>query len=788
LATKQIYKYILAIALPLIVFSCKSTRWVDDGEFLLVENEIFINNKKVKNAELQSLLKQKPNKELTPIFRPYLSLYNVGNPNKEKGLAHWFTRIGEAPVIADSTTILGSATNLGLFYFSNGFFNNVTAVETKVNIKKKKAKVRYDVYTGSPHYFGSLDYLIASENIENLVLNDSINKSLIKQGEKYSNNTLEAEREKLVKLFRNNGFYGFQKELIRFEADTLHAKNSVNLTMVISDQPVYFKDSTYLKPHKPYTISNVYIDPYYSYVGEPEKKDTSKIDSYTFLDSEKNKFSARLPISAIHFGAGEKYNQTKVIESYSHISSLRVFRNSEILFEPSESNENDLKAVVRLKPFPQRSIKLDLEGTNTSGRYGIFGTISVLNRNLFKNGEIFDISLNGGIESQFDLSVESVNDAFNVYEYGAQIGISFPRFFAPKSIQRKIPKQIIPKSRLSVSGGRQNRQEFVRNYFNLGLGYFWKPSENINMNFQLFDFSFLDLVKIDSAYENSLEFSQGYQDVLISASRFTFIFSNQNAKHRRNSSYFIGSAETAGNFLNLLDQAKPDPTTSETLLKNNNRKGYYFGVPYSQYFKIDLDYRHYTRYRSEQVLAWRFMAGYTHTYSRSKNQLPPFEKSYFAGGTNDIRGFRAYRLGPGNYRSENYEEGGVIYNAVAPIKLMFNIEYRFTILKSLKGALFTDVGNIWIYDNPNITALTGVDEIDAEIESYKFKWENLNQQIAISSGLGVRYDFGFFVFRLDAAIPIFDPRREGQDRFRPNYSGWFFVKDFQFNLGIGYPF
>ena len=781
MATKQIYKYILAIALPLIIFSCKSTRWVKDGEYLLVENEIYINNKKVNNAELQSLLKQHPNKELTPIFKPYLSLYNVGNPNKEKGLAHWFTKIGEAPVLADSTTILGSATNLGLFYFSNGYFDNVTAVETHINKETKKAKIRYDVFTGEPHYFGSLNYLIASENIENLILNDTLFKSKIEEGNKYSNNTLEAERENIVKLFRNNGYYGFQKELIRFEADTMNPNRAVNLTMVISDQPVYFKDSVYFKPHHPYAVSNIIIDPNYSYIDDHKVKDTVVVDHYLFLESPENEFNAGLPISAIHFEPGETYNQKKVIDSYSHLNSLRVFRNSEILFEP-DSNDN-LKAIVRLKPFPQRSIQLDLEGTNTSGRYGIFGTISILNRNLFKNGEIFDITLNGGFEKQFTLNSDnSEGPFFNVYEFGGEIGINFPRFFVPKSLQSKFKKRIIPKSRISASAGRQHRQEFIRNYFNIGLGYFWKHSKNVNFNIQLVDFTFLDLIDIDPDYENSLEFSQGYQDVLISATRFSYIFNNQNTKKGRNTSFFIASAEVAGNLLNLLDQVKPEDVT------DNNKKGRYFGVPYSQYFKIDLDYRHYTKLRSNQSVVWRIMGGYTHTYGNTKNELPPFEKSYFAGGTNDLRGFRAYRLGPGNYALDDYKGDDFLYSAVAPIKLMYNIEYRFTILKSLKGALFTDVGNIWIYNNDSITTIIGDPAIDKNIDQFKFKWENLSEQIAISSGFGIRYDFGFFVFRLDAAIPIFDPRLDSGKRFTPNNPSRFSINIFELNLGIGYPF
>ena len=224
------------------------------------------------------------------------------------------------------------------------------------------------------------------------------------------------------------------------------------------------------------------------------------------------------------------------------------------------------------------------------------------------------------------------------------------------------------------------------------------------------------------------------------------------------------------------------------MAKKNFKKGEYFRVPYSQYFKIDLDYRNYTKFKESQSLVWRVMGGYTHTYGNTKDELPPFEKSYFAGGTNDLRGFRAYRLGPGNYALDDYSGDDFLYSAVGPIKLMANIEYRFTILKSLKGALFTDIGNIWIYDNDSITTIIGDPAIDEKIDSFKFKWENLNQQIAISSGLGIRYDFGFFVFRLDAAIPIFDPRLDFGKRFTPNNPSRFSINIFELNLGIGYPF
>lgn len=784
MAGKQIYKYVLALFFLLLIVGCKSTRWVKDGEYLLIENEIYVNNKKIKSAELQNILKQKPNKQFTRFFRPYLSLYNLGNPNK-KGVSKWFTKIGEAPVISDSTSTLSSSRQLGLYFFSKGYFNNVTSVSSTRITEKKKIKMRYDIYTGNRYKFGSLQRLIASQSIEDLLQTDTLSKPIIVKGEYYDADLLDEERTRLVQLFRENGFYGFQKELIRFEADTAVGERHVDLVMVIADQPVYYKDSVYYRPHVPFKLGEVYIDPYYTYTDDQKAKDTLLVGEYTVIDSEENKFKPRVMTESVHFKPGDTYNETVVRESYRHLTSLRIFRTSEISFDRDLEKPDHLKAIIRLTPFPKRSVKLDLEGTNTAGNYGIFGTVSVMNRNMFKNGEIFDITLRGGFESQQSLYNQN-EPIFNTYEYGIEFGVNFPRFVMPRKLKRRFPKRIIPKTRLSTSFGRQHRQEFTRDYINVGLGYFWTPSKVVNMALQLIDFSFLDLKDVNQDYLNSLDFTQGYQDVLISAIRYSYTFNNQKINKDKNSSFFISSIETSGNILNLIDQLKPDDLPDE----HANRKGHYFGVEYAQYFKIDLDYRNYTPLKNEnQSFVWRALAGYTFTYGNTQG-LPPFEKSYFAGGSNDNRGFLAYRLGPGNYPKDFYNtsigDTVVNYSAVGPIKLLMNLEYRFTILQALKGALFWDMGNIWLYDRT--TEPTGNPGVDDNIDKLKFRWENLSQQIAMSAGMGLRYDFGFFVFRLDAGIPIFDPGLEEGKRFTPQNPARFGLKDFVLNFAIGYPF
>jgi len=771
---KQIYKYIFLIILSVTFISCKSTRWVKDGEYLLMDNEIYINNKRVKKEELQNILKQEPNRHLTRLFRPYLYIYNMGNPNKEKGISHWFTKIGEAPVIADSNSTFASSRQLGLYTFSLGFFNNTTAVSSRKDSAKKKIWMRYDIYTGDPYYFGQMDYLIASDNIEELVKanHDGV---LVKAGEQYDASFLDGERMRLVHIFRNHGYYGFQKELIRFEADTTGGHFTVNLKMVISDQPLYYKDSTYYREHRPDTIEQIIIDPSYSYVGKQVKKDTVYIDNYAILVSPDDRFKPELVIDAVHFKPGDEYNEATVRESYDHISSLRVFRSSEILFQKDPNDVNNLKAVIRLKPFPKRSITLDLEGTTTAGNYGILGSISILNRNLFKRGEIFDITVRGGLEAQANLSSPEENNTFNTYEYGVEFGVNFPRFLMPAKLRNRFPKKIIPKSRISTSIGNQHRQEFDRRYFNIGLGYFWKKSETISMGLQLFDFNYLN-VDADEKYLASLEFTQGYKSVLISATRYTFTFNNQKVSKDINASFFMGSFEISGNVLNLIDNIRDDA----------EKRGTFSGVEYAQYFKIGLDYRNYTRLNSNHHIVWRVYGGYTHTYGNTKG-LPPFEKSFFAGGSNDVRGWFAYKLGPGNYPKDkyNYEDADsvFIYSATGPIKLMLNIEYRFAIIGNFKGAAFMDFGNIWIY---NRDYKQDDDDIPAsEIEDLVFNFKNITKQIAMSPGLGIRYDFGFFVFRLDAAYKLYDPGAPNGHRLTPDP---FNFRTINYNLAIGYPF
>lgn len=785
MAFKQIYKYISALFLIATFSACNTTKYVPEGSRLLMKNQIYVNGKKAKSEELYAILKQKPNKKIIfPSWKPYLTLYNWGNPDKEKGLSAWFTKIGEAPVIMDTTEVLRGMKQLGLYSFGQGYFHSQTYVKTRSNKKGNKVWVDYYINTGMPYYFGSLDYLIASEGIEELVRKHHT-EAEINSGNIYNSETLEKERSRLVSIFRNNGYFGFQKSLIRFEADTSVGNRNVNLKMVISDQPIYYEDSTALIPHQPYRITNIYIDPDFSYTNNFKVKDTTRFETYIILDNKKNRYKPQLLTNSIHFEPNDIYNVDDVQDSYKHLTSLKLFRSTEIEFKPSDSVENGLDAFVRLRPFQKRSITFDTEVTNTSGNLGIFGSVSVLNRSLFKRGEIFDITLRGGIEKQFNVSTSSEDPFFNVYEYGIELGLNFPRFVLPYRWQKNFPKRMLPKTRLSTSYGKQRRQEFTRDYFNVGLGYFWNETEKKSHQIQLVDLSYIYLTDVEPGYVESLEFTQGFEDVFIFAIRYVFTYNDQKFGKSVNRSYFRGSVETAGNLLGVLDNAFGFPTHEKT------DQGTIGNVAYAQYIKFDLDYRNYTKLRGEQQLAWRAYIGYTQTYGNSDSRNPPFEKSYFAGGSNDLRGWYAYELGPGNFNEhrvtdpETNEEERI--TAVAPIKLMLNLEYRFSILNSLKGGLFIDVGNIWNYnieykdDDGNLNN----NSLYADDTKFWHKDFDIRKQLAVSPGLGLRYDFGFFVFRLDGAYPLYDPKKEEGDRLN-----WLpqTIKDVVWSFAIGYPF
>lgn len=780
------YRYIFLFYAAAMLFfaSCSPTKHVPRGQKLLVENKIVEVPHAEASVNASPTIRQKPNRSISiPIFgwvlwRPYLQIYNLGDPKKEKGFKHYLTEIGEAPVILDSMQTMNSASQIGAYYFKKGFFlNEVEFVIEDANRRGTKAKVTYTVYTGPQYYFNNLEYIISSPGILGVV-QQVRSETKIKSGSRYDEEMLEEERNRLVKVLRDNGYYGFQKAWVRIEADTSAGDHNVNLKLFVSDIPIVQGDSTYYVEHIPYRIKNVYFDPNHNFAeGQKTPEDTLLYEGVTLLREKDPNYKPYFLESLVHYKPGELYNESSVRESYSHITGSRIFQSAELTFEvvPGDST-NALNAFIKAQPYKLQNFNTNVEVSTTAGNYGVSGLVGYGLKNVFKAGEVLDFSVKGGFEAQVALS-EGNDQIFNTREIGFETGLNFPRFFLFSGINKKIPKRMEPKSRLFTSFNYQTRIEFERSIFKVGLLYTWKESETKFHQLNVVDINYVFLPRIDQDYYNSLEFKTGFQDNLIMAIRYTFLYDNQKVRGIKDHQFLRTSIETSGNILDAINGQGRFAYDAE------NQQYTLFGVPYAQYIKLDADFRYYYKLPYTNQIVSRIYAGSTFNYGNSPF-FPPFEKSFLAGGSNDIRGWTAYRLGPGNFPKALYSAGTSGYASVGPLKLMANLEYRFPIVGSIRGALFFDAGNIWLWDKDY--GSSNLSEVElALVNEGVFKWNRFYKQIALNTGLGIRYDFGFFALRVDLGIKVYDPTEGQGNRYVLGGTRW---NNIVYNIALGYPF
>ncbi len=759
-------RYIPLLLLGLFLGSCNLSKWVPEGQYRLDENHIRIEGKEAP-SEVRNILKQEPTRPLQNW------VYTIGNPTDSSGFDRWVSDLGEAPTILSIPLAERTTTQLGFYYFNRGYFNSRARYEVEIDSARRAADVRYFVDLGPQYTFGKVTYEIPSEAVREVVLNDTLS-SLIIKGEPYDERTLEKERDRLSEIFRNDGFFGFSKDWIRYTADTTQAEGRVvDIRLRILDRPVRLLDTSYTVPHKRYYIQNIYVDYDFNYLNPNVRyEDTVLYNGYEMLIRDEEAYHPHLITRAVHFRPGDQFNATETKESYTHLTSLGVFGATEIEFSPVEGTDSlVLDAFVKLTPLDKRSFTSQLEGTNTSGNYGIAGNIGWINRNLFGAGEVLDLTLKGGIQAQVNTLDNS--SLFNTTELGAEAGINFSRFLMPLSWQEYFPKKWRPSSRVYTSYSQQTRVEFRRRIVKVGISYQARLSDQWTISVSPLDFSYVNLLDADPDYINSLFFKTGFQDNLIAAARATATYIPLNENQELVRHFFRFSIEGAGNTLSIFDSYIPkNPETGQ---------GELLGVPYAQYTKYDFEYRNYYKVSPNTTFVSRLLLGVT--YNRGNSPfLPPFEKNYLAGGSQDIRAWVAYRLGPGSMPNYIYEQEN--YAAVAPIKAMVNFEYRFPVVGSLKGALFADAGNVWLFNREyDLNDFEGLTE--AQVESAKFKWNTLVSSSALGTGFGLRYDFGFFQLRLDGGMKVWDPSEPEGYQYVLDGLRW---QNVTYNFALGYPF
>lgn len=835
-------KIALNIIIALIIASCNSIKRVAENDHLLTNNTIYVNDK-VNNTEvINNLLYQKENRKLLGIPLR-LHIYNLARPNIDSivesniskkpkkrerlerflskkqlnkyvesriGFNRWLKKTGEGPVLINEDKTQRSVNRLEAYYFHNGWFNAKVKSETTKK-DNKTAKVEYYVSTGEPYIVDSLSTHIDSPVIDSLY-NNSKGKSFVTLNEQYKTTNFEQEKDRLTYYFRNHGIYHFSEDYVYFEMDTIETQNTVKVDLQIQNRLIKTEDSSTREPFKVYKIKDVNIFTDYSYRKRNKSiNDSISFEGYNLYSNDEIRFKPKALTDAVFITPGSVFKDHDRTMSYRHITELRTFKYPNI--EYLENPDTTLTANVYLTPLKKFGLSFSAEVSQSNiQQVGLSFNPSILMRNVFGGAETLELTAFGSIGASKDAANDE-DKFFDIQEWGGDLKLTIPRIFFPIRTEKIIPKSMSPSTRISLSSSNQTNIGLDKRTFIGAINYKWRPNDKVTNRFDLLSTQYVRNLNPDNYFNvystsfntlNDIAQDIGYigndselgipdqadqfindalsdnppaglsqddiqtisyieerqtrltENNLIISSSFNYVRDNRTSLFDENFSIFRVKLESAGNILSLASDIF-------NLEKNSNGSYEIFNVAYSQYIKPELDFIKHWDFGKKKVLAFRTFFGIAIPYGNS-NSIP-FSKSFFAGGTNDNRAWTAYSLGPGS--SDSNDE----FNE-ANLKIALNLEYRFNIFEDFYGALFADAGNIWnVLDN---------------VEDENATFDNLSslEDIALGTGFGLRYDFGFVVFRFDTGFKTYDPSYQNANRWLNDYN----FRNAVYNIGINYPF
>ncbi len=742
-----------------------------------------------------------------------------------RGFSNLLKRVGEAPVIIDTVSTQKSVDRLQAYYNSKGYFNNVATYNVMPIKRKKRAKLDFNVALGKPYYVDSLSQNITSPQLDSIYQIHGEN-SFVQQGKQFDLADFNQERKRLTTIFRNTGVYDFQESSISYDVvrDTLQSNDDQKMVVQLNINNPRAADTTNTKNYlvNRFKSINIYAD----YQLEAANDSLSSIDyqGYTIYYKDKLKYHPKALTDAIFFKKDSIYRDLDEIRSKRQIVNLNTFKYPSFKLIP-DSTGTLLTSNIYLVPRAKYSLDTSVELTRSNIQLaGIGFSGSVITRNVFGGAETLSLTARGSVGFLSD----NASDETFTSEIGGDINLTFPRIWFPVNTERLIPYYMLPQTRLSVGTNFQQNIGLDRQSLNSILAYNWSPDdfrkntiELLNIEFvrntdtddffRVYNNTYANLDAIADSYETLDGFADFYDETvdpaadddneleliitegtsgfinailnegqalnqedfdevrsieerrerltsnnLIFTSNYSFQKNNRENPNDNDFYQYRVRFESAGNMLSLLERVIP-------FNQNDNGQGLVFSVPYSQYFKTEFDYIKHWGLPKSKVVAFRGFVGLAVPYGNADNI--PFVRSYFAGGSNDNRAWNVYSLGPGRTDNENdFNE--------ANFKIGLNLEYRFPIVGDVKGAFFADAGNIWnVFDN-------------VEDEEATFNGFNSLGDIALGTGFGLRYDFTYFVIRLDTGFKTYNPALEVSERWFTDFN----FREAVFNIGINYPF
>lgn len=753
--------YILLTVLCVLIFSsCQTTKYVPDGKYLLYKVKIVPDTKDIKAYDAQPYIRQLPNPKLFDAIPFNLGMYSLSSPDTALWINRFLRKIGDAPVIYDSTLTISSEIELKKYMENKGYCNAV--VTSDVKYKKKKAYVTYNIMSGEPYKINTFRYGITDDSIRKLVLSDSVH-TLVKPGNNFDIDVLESERVRVTKILKNNGYYEFSKDFVAVIADSTIGNHLVDVMMYIKPMKrIVGKDQYKVEPHSEYTIRNIYYLALEDYTQALDTSVTSHLKQKNYKDitihSNVNLIRPRALYRKTLLDPGMVYSDSIMDKTYAKLSSLHIFKYLNITTDyVGDSANKQLDCYVVMTPDKVQSISAQIEGTNNEGDFGIAGKLTYAHGNIFRGGEVFKFSVRGGNESLIGKR--------SIWDIATEASFELPILLCP-FLKRDFLRNNNTTTEVYANFSYQIRADYSRIIAGTGIRYKWNDKKMINHQLDLFDFNYVYLPYMSDTLKKTINNSllkYSYEDHLIMRIGYTIAYSNQRSNSLQNSYSIRGAVETSGNLLYGISVAA-------NANKNSNDSYLVGKIPFAQYVKADFDFAFRHVVDSKNMVVYHIGLGAGIPYLNSN--ILPFEKRYYGGGANSVRGWSARSLGPGNYTSRG---SNIDYmKQSGDINLNLNIEYRTKLVWKLELAAFLDAGNIWTLN----------DEGTAEGQ---FKFNRFYKQIALGYGIGLRLNFDFFVVRLDWGLKAFDPSRPSGEQWR-FVPGWKITEDTALHFAVGFPF
>ena len=731
----KLIKLYIALTALILLTACSATKFISDGYYLLDQVEVKSAQKDFNVSLLEPYVRQKANSKWFSLFKIPLATYSLSGTDTIRWINRMLKNIGEAPVVYDTVMAERSCEALRSAMSNMGYLHS--EVELQTRRKGKKVRVTYILKPGEPYYLRNVRYDIADDSIRALL--DADRQYTLRTGAPFTVERLDAERNRITNFLLENGYYKFNKDFIHFSADSARDSREIDLTL-------------HLDKYRPNSNAPETLHPRYT------------IGTVSYASGDKGNIQLRPKVLQYNTAIipGTPFSANALQKTYNNFARLKAIRYTNIKF--SELPDTSvLDCDIQVSTNKPHTLSFQPEGTNTAGDLGAAASLTYENRNIFHGSELFSIELRGAFEAITGLEGYQNQD---YEEYSVEAKLQFPRFVAP-FLSKTFRRRSTASSELSVAWDLQNRPEFHRRVFSTAWRYRWaEPRHHVSYRFDLLDLNYVYMPWIsatfkhdylDSVSNRNAILRYNYEDLFIMKMGFGITYNNDKLALRAN-------VETAGNLLGAF-------ANMASFRKNDVGQHTLFNIAYAQYVKFDFDFTKQIRFDTHNVLALHGAFGIAYPYGNST--VLPFEKRYFSGGANSVRGWGVRELGPGKFKGT---DGRIDFiNQTGDMKLDLSAEYRTFLFWKFDGAAFIDAGNIWTLRSY------------AEQPGGQFKISEFYKQIAVAYGVGLRLNFGYFILRFDMGMkainPAYENHKEHYAFLNPDFS-----RDFSFHFAVGLPF